>query len=160
MLEERSTDYAAGDDETVAMSATAAKNLDAIVNLVKHRHAVRVHRWRKSMSGCAWQTTYDNGQTIRWIECPYPKTPLSLSIFLHEVGHHVLGFDKFKRRCEEEYHVWRWALDEMRRLGVSPDAKVLERFQLSMQYAVGKAVRRGIKSLPAPLEQFLVPRAA
>jgi hypothetical protein len=158
--EERSTCLIRRDDETAAMSAPAAQNLDAIVNLVKHRHGVRVHRWRKSMSGCAWQTTYESGQTIRWIECPYPKTPLSLSIFLHEVGHHVVGFDRFKRRCEEEYHVWRWALDEMRRLGVDPDAKVLERFQLSMQYAVGKAVRRGIKSLPEPLEQFLVPRAA
>ena len=44
-------------------------------------------------------------------------------------------------------------------LGVEPDAKVHRRFQLSMQYAVDKAVRRGIKSLPEPLEQFL-PQAA
>ena len=102
MPEERSIHMAWRDDETAAMSAPAAPNLDAIVNLVKHRHHVRVHRWRKSMSGCAWQTTYDNGQTIRWIECPYPKTPLSLSIFLHEVGNHVLGFDRFKRRAAPE----------------------------------------------------------
>ena len=155
MPQDRFTARAGDADETAAM----AVELDAIVNLVKHRHAVRIKRWRRSMSGCAWQTTYDDGQVIRWIESPYPKTPLSLSIFMHEVGHHVIGFDKYKRRCEEEYHVWRWALEEMRRLGVAPDAKVLQRFQLSMQYAVGKAVRRGIKQLPEGLEQFL-PAAA
>jgi hypothetical protein len=44
-------------------------------------------------------------------------------------------------------------------LGVPPDAKVMRRFDLSMRYAVGKALRRGIRSLPAPLEQFL-PQAA
>ena len=31
---------------------------------------------------------------------------LSLAVFLHEVGHHVIGFDRYKQRCEEEYHVW------------------------------------------------------
>ena len=148
-------------DETRAADTTAAMSaeLETIVREVKSRYGVRVRRWRRSMSGCAWQVYYDNGQTINWIECPYPKTPISLSIFLHEVGHHVIGFEKYKRRCEEEYHVWRWALDEMRRLGIEPDEKVRQRFQLSMQYAVGKAVRRGIKKLPEPLEQFL-PQAA
>ena len=47
----------------------------------------------------------------------------------------------------------------MRELRVEPDARVLRRFELSMQYAVGKAVRRGVKRLPEPLEQFL-PQAA
>src|SRR5881394_4590023 len=126
-------------------------NYADIVRMMKKRHQVRVRKWRRSMSGCAWRVYYHDGRVINWIEAPRPKTPLSLSIFLHEVGHHVVGFDRFKRRCEEEYHVWRWALDEMRRLGIDPGARVLDRFERSMQYAVSKALRRGIKQLPPPL---------
>jgi hypothetical protein len=128
-----------------------------IVRLMKTRHGVRVRKWRRSMSGCAWRVSYHDGRTINWIEAPVPRTALSLSIFLHEVGHHAIGFAKFKKRCEEEYHVWQWALEQMRSLGVAPDKKVKQRFELSMQYAVGKALRRGIKDLPKPLMRFCPP---
>lgn len=140
-------------------ATTTGPDLEAITRRMQARHAVRVKRWRKSMSGCAWQDYYADGRVVKWIEAPYPKSTLSLSIFLHEIGHHVIGFDRFKKRCEEEYHVWLWALDEMRRLGIEPDEKVLRRFDASMRYAVDKAVRRGIKELPSALQQFLT-RAA
>jgi hypothetical protein len=126
---------------------------------VKKCYDVRVRKWRRSMSGCAWRVFYHDGRIINWIEAPVPRTPISLAIFLHEVGHHVIGFDRYKKRCEEEYHVWVWAIRKMRELGVEPDARVERRVQLSMQYAVDKAVRRGIKQLPEQLEQFL-PQAA
>ena len=126
----------------------------AIVDEMKRRYDVRVRKWRRSMSGCAWRVYYSDGRSINWIEAPHPRTPISLSIFLHEVGHHVIGFDRYKKRCEEEYHVWVWAIRMMRELGIEPDAKVHRRFQLSMRYAVDKAVRRGIKELPEPLMQF------
>ena len=131
-----------------------------IVEQMKQRHQVRVRRWRRNMSGCAWRVDYDDGRSINWIEAPVPRTPVSLAIFLHEVGHHVIGFERFKRRCEEEYHVWRWAIDQMRELGVDPDERVERRFELSMRYAVGKALRRGIKQLPADLMQFAPAEAA
>src|ERR1700683_4868018 len=126
----------------------------AIVRTMRCRHRLRVRKWRSNMSGSAWQVRYRSGRVTRWIEAPFPRTPLSLSIFLHEVGHHAIGFQRYKRRCEEEYHVWLWALEQMKKLGVTPDAKVAKRFELSMQYAVGKALRRGIKTLPEPLLQF------
>jgi len=130
-----------------------------IVDQMKTRYNLRVRRWRTSMSGCAWRVYHHDGDVVNWIESPYPKTPISLAIFLHEVGHHAIGFQTFKRRCEEEYHVWVWALNQMRKLGVDPDARVKRRFELSMRYAVGKAMRRGIKALPETLNQFL-PQAA
>lgn len=126
----------------------------SIIREMRCRHRLRVRKWRSSMSGCSWQVRYANGRVVRWIESPFPRTTLSLAIFLHEVGHHVIGFERFKRRCEEEYHVWRWALDEMRRLKIEPDEKVLRRFRASMEYAVAKAMRRGIKRLPKELTQF------
>lgn len=130
-----------------------------IVDLMKERYEIRVRRWRRSMSGCAWRVYFHDGRVINWIESPVPKTPISLAIFLHEVGHHVIGFDTYKRRCEEEFAAWKWAITQMRSLGVQPDARVLRRFDLSMRYAVDKAVRRGIKMLPESLNQFL-PQAA
>ena len=127
---------------------------DSIVSKMKTRYAVRVKRWRKQMSGCAWSVKHANGRSVNWIEAPHPRTPISLAIFLHEVGHHAIGFKKYKKRCEEEYHVWVWAIEQMRKFGVTPDEKVTKRFELSMQYAVGKAVRRGLKDLPESLMRF------
>jgi hypothetical protein len=139
-----------------------ARGIDAyapIVEAMKSRYAVRVKRWRRNMSGCAWRVRYSDGRVINWIEAPLPRTPISLAIFLHEIGHHAVGFDTYHKRCEEEYYVWLWALRTMRQLGVEPDNRVNRRVELSMRYAVGKAVRRGIKSLPQPLMQYL-PAAA
>jgi hypothetical protein len=133
--------------------------MDSIVRQMIDRHEIRIKKWRRSMSGCAWRVYYLNGRTVNWIEAPQPRTPISLAIFLHEVGHHVIGFQRYRKRCEEEYHVWIWALDKMTKLGIVPDEKVRRRFELSMQYAVEKAVRRGIKDLPTPLTRFL-PQAA
>jgi len=131
-----------------------------IVEEMKRLYDVRVRKWRRSMSGCAWRVYYHDGRVINWIESPVPRTPISLAIFLHEVGHHVIGFERYKKRCEEEYHVWVWAIQTMREVGVEPDQKVHRRFQLSMRYAVDKAVRRGIKQLPHPLHQFVAAQAA
>jgi hypothetical protein len=136
-----------------------AMNFDGIIELMKTRYALRVRRWRRAMSGCAWRVYYHDGRVVNFIESPYPKTPISLAIFLHEVGHHAIGFNTYRQRCEEEYHAWRWAIEQMKALGVEPDARVQRRFRLSMQYAVGKAVRRGIKQLPHTLVEFL-PQAA
>jgi hypothetical protein len=130
-----------------------------VIALMKSRYDIRIKKWRRNMSGCAWRVYHADGRVVNWIETPVPRTPISLAIFLHEVGHHVIGFDRYKRRCEEEYHVWIWALNQMQQLGIEPDDRVRRRFTLSMEYAVGKAVRRGLKILPQPLMQFL-PQAA
>jgi hypothetical protein len=130
-----------------------------IVAEMKGRYDIRIRRWRSSMSGKAWRVYYHDGRALNWIESPRPKTPVSLAIFLHEVGHHVIGFQKYRRRCEEEYHAWMWAVETMRRRGVEPDGKVRRRVELSMRYAVGKAVRRGIKQVPKTLRCYLPQRA-
>ncbi len=118
------------------------------------RYQITVHRWRQSMSGCAWSTLYVDGTIVRWVESPLPKSPLSLAIFLHEIGHHEIGFDTFKRRCEEELAAWNWAMNQLQQLGIAPDARVIRRVRLSLEYAVGKAIRRGLRIVPEPLRQY------
>jgi len=134
-------------------------DFSGIIEQIQRTHDIRVKRWRKNMTGCAWRVYFHDGRTINWIESPVPRTPISLSIFLHEVGHHVIGFNTYRTRCEEEYHAWNWALKTMKDLGVQPDMRVERRVALSMQYAVDKAIRRGIKKLPESLAHF-IPRAA
>ncbi|HEY1684409.1 MAG TPA: hypothetical protein VGG19_06585 [Tepidisphaeraceae bacterium] len=141
------------------MTDPMGSKFDPIIELMKNRYALKVRRWRRNMSGCAWRVFYQDGRIANFIESPYPKTPISLAIFLHEVGHHAIGFNTYHQRCEEEYHAWKWAIEQMRALGVEPDTRVLRRYHLSMQYAVGKAMRRGIKQLPESLKEFL-PQAA
>lgn len=130
-----------------------------IVARMKQRYRVRVRRWRPNMSGAAWRVYLPNGRCINWIESPYPKTPISLAIFLHEIGHHVIGFDRYRLRCEEELHAWTWAIEQMRQLDIAPDQRVVRRVDLSMRYAVGKALRRGAKHLPETLRRYM-PQAA
>ena len=146
------------DEESLAF-AKPRPDWALIVQHTLERFDITVNRWRRNMSGCAWRVYHRDGRAVNWIEAPVPKTPISLAIFLHEVGHHVIGFDRYKRRCEEEYHVWMWALGQMRSVGVEPDERVRRRVELSMRYAVSKAVRRGIKELPPLLHRYL-PEAA
>lgn len=139
---------------TRADSERPMSDYTAIIDELKARYNIRVKRWRRGMTGCAWRVFYTDGTIINWIESPFPKTPISLAIFLHEIGHHVIGFDTYRLRCEEEFHAWRWALEEMSRLGIAPDDKVRRRFDRSMRYAVDKASRRGLRSFPPVLETF------
>lgn len=118
------------------------------------RHGVKVKRWRTSMSGIAWQLKLEGGEVLRLIESPRPRTPLSMSIFLHEVGHHAIGFDVYKPRCLEEYHAWKFALERMAEFGLEIDERVRTRVRDSLRYAVAKARRRGIRSLPEELREF------
>lgn len=133
---------------------TADERYEEIVRMMLARYSVKVRRWRSSMSGVAWELTYKDGTVTRHLESPRPKSPLSMAIFLHEIGHHAIGFNRYKPRCLEEYHAWRFALESMAELGVPITDRVRNRVRRSLKYAVGKATRRGIKSLPPELHEF------
>lgn len=120
-----------------------------------HEHGVRVRKWRSSMSGIAWQVTYKDGSRSRLIEAPRPKGPVSAAIFLHEIGHHAIGFHTYRPRCLEEHQAWAWAIAEMERRGLNITPQVLARVHDSLHYAVEKARRRGLKRLPADLLPYI-----
>lgn len=133
---------------------TAQERYERVVRELCKQHGLRVRRWRKSMSGIAWCVEYTDGTLGRFIEAPRPKSPLSMSIFLHEVGHHAIGFNRYKPRCLEEYHAWRWSLEAMERHGLEVTEHVRRRMALSLWYAVDKARRRGLRRLPDELLPF------
>lgn len=117
-------------------------------------YGVRVRKWRTGMSGIAWQITYRDGSVRRLIEAPRPRGPMSAAVFLHEIGHHAIGFNTYRPRCLEEYHAWKFAIDQMERLGLNITEGVRRRMRLSLQYAVDKARRRGLRQLPPELEPY------
>lgn len=133
---------------------------DGLVDEMKKIHGVRVVKWRSSTSGCAWQVQYADGTNARLIESPYPRGPMSCAVFMHEIGHHAIGFNRYRPRCLEEYHAWRWGLQEMEDRGFNVTPKVLARRDDALRYAVAKAVRRGLKRLPTELVPYLDPKMA
>lgn len=131
------------------------RRYDELVAEMKRAYGVRVRKWRSSMTGCAWEVHYANGGVSRLLEAPYPRGPMSCAIFLHEIGHHAIGFGTYRPRCLEEYHAWRWALDEMRERGFNVTANVEKRMTESLQYAIAKAKRRGLKRVPTALLPYV-----
>jgi hypothetical protein len=79
---------------------------------------------------------------------------MSAAIFLHEVGHHAIGFGTYSPRCLEEYHAWAFALREMERLELNITEAVRTRMHRSLKYAIDKARRRGLRELPPELAPF------
>lgn len=138
----------------------SADRYEQLTRQMLEQYQIRVRKWRSSMSGVAWQVTYTDGRVSRLIEAPRPRGPVSCSIFLHEVGHHAIGFNRYRPRCLEEYHAWRFAIGQMEANGIAVTDRVRERMTQSLQYAVSKALRRGLRSLPIELEPFRPPTDA
>lgn len=136
----------------------AADKYDRVVAEMVVRYGVKVRRWRKSMSGVAYEIEYRDGTRKRLIESPRPRSPLSMAIFLHEIGHHAIGLGKYKPRCLEEYHAWMFSLRAMEENSLEISDKVRTRVQRSLEYAVSKAARRGIKNLPTELHKYIPER--
>jgi len=140
---------------TAPRAGAMARKYEAITRDMLARHGVRVRKWRSGMSGVAWQVTYRDGTVSRLIEAPRPRGPMSAAIFLHEIGHHAIGFHTYKPRCLEEYHAWKFAIDTMEAEGLNVTDRVRTRMRESLRYAVAKAKRRGLKRIPPELLPFL-----
>lgn len=130
---------------------------DELVDEMKDRWDIKIHRWRSSTSGCAWQLKSRSGRITNMIESPYPRGPMSCVVFLHEVGHHAIGFGRYRPRCLEEQMAWLWAMDAMREHGFNVTKAIERRYADAMRYALAKALRRGLKRIPESLIEFAPP---
>jgi hypothetical protein len=139
-------------------AGSMAQRYHEVTQLMLRTHNVKVRKWRTSMSGIAWYVTYRDGSIVRLIEAPKPKGPMSMAVFLHEIGHHAIGFDVYSPRCLEEFHAWEFAIRAMNEHGLNLSEQVMKRRKRSLEYAVGKACRRGIKRIPVELEEFIPPK--
>jgi hypothetical protein len=135
-------------------SSPAADRYEAIARQMLATYGIRVRKWRSSTSGVAWQLTYADGSVSRLIESPRPRGPISMAVFLHEVGHHAIGLGVYRPRCLEEYHAWLFALQQMYVHGLNITPKVHQRVDHALRYAVDKARRRGLKDLPPELRPY------
>lgn len=136
-------------------SASMERRYVEITDLMLRTYGVRVRKWRTGMSGVAWCVMYRDGSIARLIESPKPKGPMSMAVFLHEIGHHAIGFDVYSPRCLEEFHAWEFAINAMKEHGLNITDQVEKRRRRSLEYAVGKACRRGIKNIPIELVEFI-----
>ncbi len=161
------TPSGAVDKSVIETSATGARRGERRPSLARDRYEtlvrthlaeyqVKVRRWRRSMSGIAYELRYRDGSVKRMIEAPQPRGPMSAAIFLHEIGHHAIGFNRYKPRCLEEFHAWSWALAAMERHGIRVTEQVQRRVHASLYYAIAKAMRRGIKDLPPELQPYTI----
>jgi len=132
----------------------AARLYERVTRESLANHGVRVRKWRTSMSGVAWQVTYEDGRVARLLEAPRPRGPMSAAVFLHEIGHHAIGVGSVKPRCLEELRAWQFAIETMQAQGITVTDRVRQRMDLALRYAVAKSRRRGIKRLPAELEAY------
>jgi hypothetical protein len=128
---------------------------DAIIETMKDTYGFRIRKWRSSMSGCAWELKDKQGNITRLVESPYPRGPMSCAVFLHEVGHHAIGFHVYKPRCLEEFKAWEWSISAMHANEIRVTKNVLKRRDDSLRYALAKALRRGLKRVPVELEPYL-----
>lgn len=135
----------------------AQERYDAVTRAMLDLYGVRVRRWRKAMSGIAWEVHYRDGSVTKLIEAPRPKGPMSVAVFLHEIGHHAIGLGAHKPRCLEEFHAWKFALERMEEEGLNITDAVRRRVHASLHYAVAKARRRGLQSLPDELKPYTQP---
>ncbi len=142
----------------VGGTTSMAARYERVAREMLSKYEVRVRKWRRGTSGIAWYVAYRDGSVQRLIESPRPRGPMSMAVFLHEIGHHAIGFNVYKPRCLEEYHAWEFSLRTMRERGLNVTEAVLRRRRRSLEYAVGKACRRGIKSIPAELVEFIPAR--
>ncbi len=140
---------------TAEQEQTAQAHYDRVAKAMLEHYGVRVRKWRKSMSGMAWELRYADGSVKRLIESPRPKGPMSAAVFLHEIGHHAIGFNRFKPRCLEEYHAWAWSISAMREHRLNITDAVLRRMHESLWYALSKARRRGMRGVPRELLAFV-----
>lgn len=142
------------DQAKPAPNRPAAARYEQLQKEMLSRHGVRVRKWRQHTSGIAWQVCYADGTVARLIEAPRPRGPVSAAVFLHEIGHHAIGFHTYKPRCLEELHAWCFALDQMEAWGITITDSVRKRVHESLVYAVDKALRRGLKQIPRELAGY------
>lgn len=139
---------------TNSVSPSMQAKYDAVVRHMLTKYNVRVRKWRTSSSGIATVLQYRDGRIVRLLESPKPKGPMSMAIFLHEIGHHAIGLGVYKPRCLEEYHAWAFSLKAMEEHGLNITDSVRNRMDRSLRYAVRKARKRGLRELPPELEPF------
>ena len=126
---------------------------DMVLEL-KTRYKIRVRKWKTRMCGAAYELTYADGRIKRLIAAPRPRGPVSAAIFLHEVGHHAVGFRRYTLRCLEEYYVWQWAFREMTARNIPIDPRVVRHYHRSMYHYVHRERARGTHHLPPELHAF------
>jgi hypothetical protein len=126
-----------------SLGASASNPYRQLVDDLKGRYKISVRKWHTRMAGIAYELQFRDGRIKRLIAAPRPRSPVSAAIFLHEVGHHAIGFHRYSLRCLEEFYVWQWTFREMNARQIPIDERVLRHYRRSMQHYIRLARQHG-----------------
>jgi len=109
-------------------------------------HDITIAHWKSNrpFSGRASCETYT-------LTVPEPKSDISLNTFLHELGHLIY---KVKPSCLNEYLACKYAIDTMRKYGLSISRKIKRHHNWYIAYSLAQALNRNLKQIPAELKPF------
>ena len=109
-------------------------------------HDITTNHWESNrpFSGRAFCETYT-------LTVPEPKSDISLNTFLHELGHLI---HRVKPSCLNEYLACKYALDTMRKYGLSISRKVKQHHNWYIAYSLAQALNRNLKQVPVVLKPF------
>jgi len=122
----------------------ARQALKDVEKRLGHEIAVKYWKSNRPYSGLAQCKTYT-------ITVPEPKSDISLNTFLHELGHLI---HQVKPSCLNEYLASRFALDSMRKYGLSISRKVKRHHNWYIAYSLAQALNRKLKTVPTELKPF------
>lgn len=88
------------------------------------------------------------------IEVPEPKSNISLSTFLHELGHLTKLSSSQKKSCLREFYAEMFSLDQLKRFGIKRNRKMIKNSNWYMAYSLCQALNRKMKDIPEELKKY------
>lgn len=88
------------------------------------------------------------------VQIPPSRDPVRVAIAAHEFGHFDIGFSSRATVCKQELGAWIAGVTRLVRAKIIIDETAAQRIIDSISYAMSKAARRWIRSLPEPMSRF------
>lgn len=109
---------------------------------------IKIRKYGKSpWSGRAWFKTYE-------IIVPEPKSDISLSTYLHELGHLRPEASSEKKSCMNEYRAEMFAEEMMKKHGIRRSKKMRKHANWYIAYSLAQALNRGMVKIPDELKKY------
>lgn len=109
---------------------------------------IAIRKYRTSpWSGKAYLSSFE-------IIVPHPKSNISLSTYLHELGHLTNLARTQKKSCLREFYAERFCLDQLKRFSIKRNKRMIKHSNWYMAYSLAQAMNRKMKDIPEELKKY------